>query len=122
MWEQRHAPRGPCVPEAHAGARAESLQERLSRVVLRDVLGWGLSRVILGRCLKDRASQGPSFGAYVLPASANALARGSPEAFVASKGWKPVVAPPFQRNTVNLNHCARFLPSRAIDETDSSSY
>ena len=68
VWEQRHAPRGPCVPEAHAGARAESLQERLSRVVLRDALGWGLSRGILGRCLKDRASQGPSFGAHVLPA------------------------------------------------------
>ena len=39
---------------------------------------------------------------------------------VASKGWKPVVTPPFQRNKVNLNHCARFVSlSRAIDETDS---
>ena len=27
---------------------------------------------------------------------------------VVSKGWKPVVAPPFQRNAVNFNHCARF--------------
>ena len=43
-------------------------RERLSREVLRDVLGWGLSRGILGRCLKDRASQGPSFGAHVLTA------------------------------------------------------
>ena len=68
MWEQRHAPRCPCVPEAHTGARAETLQERLSRVVLRNVLGWGLPRGILGRCLKDRASQGSSFGAHVLPA------------------------------------------------------
>jgi len=47
------------VPEAHAGARAETLQERLSRVVLRNVLGWGLPRGILGRCLKGRASQSP---------------------------------------------------------------
>jgi len=69
VWEQCHAPSCDLrVPEALAGARAESLQERLSRVVLRDVLGWGLSRGILGRCLKDRASQGPSFGAHVLPA------------------------------------------------------
>jgi len=30
---------------------------------------------------------------------------------------------PFQRSTVNLNHCARFVfLSRAIDETDSPSY
>jgi len=29
---------------------------------------------------------------------------------------KPAVSPPFQRNTVNLNHCARFVfLSRAID-------
>jgi len=34
-----------------------------------------------------------------------------------------MVAPPFQRNAVNLGHCARFvLLSRAIDKTDSSSY
>jgi len=65
VWEQRHAPRGPCVPEAHAGARAKALQERLSRVVLRDVLGWGLPRCTLGCCLKDRASQSPSSGAHV---------------------------------------------------------
>ena len=38
------------------GARAESLQERLFCVVLLDVLGWGLSRGILGRCLKDGAT------------------------------------------------------------------
>ena len=38
---------------------------------------------------------------------------------VVSTGWKPVEAPPFQRNTVNLNHCVRFVfLSRAIDETD----
>ena len=29
---------------------------------------------------------------------------------VVSKGRKPTVAPPFQRNTVILNHCARFFP------------
>ena len=54
VWEQRHAPRDPCVPEAHASVRAESLQERLSRVVLRDVLGWGLSRGILGRLVASK--------------------------------------------------------------------
>jgi len=32
------------------------------------------------------------------------------------KGVKPEVSPPFQRNTVNFKHCARFvLLSRAID-------
>jgi len=42
---------------------------------------------------------------------------------VVSKGWKPVLAPPFQRSTVNLNHCARLVfLSHAIDETDSPSY
>ena len=50
MWEQRYAPRDPCVPEARTGARAEALQESLFRVVLRDVLGWGLPRGILRLC------------------------------------------------------------------------
>ena len=36
------------------------------------------------------------------------------------KGWKPGAAPPFQRSTVNLSHCAPFVClSRAIDETGS---
>ena len=39
-----------------------------------------------------------------------------------SKGCKPGVSPPFQRNTVNFNHCARFGSlSRAIDKTDPPS-
>ena len=33
---------------------------------------------------------------------------------VVSKGWKPVVAPPFQRNAVNLNHRAHFATGRGI--------
>jgi len=33
---------------------------------------------------------------------------------VASKGWKPAVAPSFQRSTVNLNHCARLFFSLAL--------
>jgi len=42
---------------------------------------------------------------------------------VVSKGCKPAVSPPFQRNAVNLNHCARFVfLSRAVDETDSPYY
>ena len=65
MWEQRHA---LSVPEAHAGTRAETLQARLLRVMFRDVLGWGPSRDILGRGLKDRAGQSPILGAHVLPA------------------------------------------------------
>jgi len=41
---------------------------------------------------------------------------------VVSKGCKPGVSPPFQRNTVNFNHCARFVClSGAIDETDPPS-
>jgi len=35
---------------------------------------------------------------------------------VVSKGWKPVVAPPFHRSTLNLSHCARFVfLARAIN-------
>jgi len=93
VWEQRHVPRGPCVPEAHADARAESLQERLSRVVLRDVLGSGLPRGILGRCLKDRASQGPSFGAHVLPASRERFGEGK-------SGGDELLVPVFGRSEV----------------------
>jgi len=33
---------------------------------------------------------------------------------VASKGWKPGVAPPFQRSTANPNYCAHFLSSLAL--------
>ena len=33
---------------------------------------------------------------------------------VVSKGWKPGVAPPLQRRTVDLNHCARFVSCTAI--------
>jgi len=37
------------------------------------------------------------------------------------KGVEAGVAPPFERNTVSLSHCAHFPSlSRAIDETDSS--
>ena len=94
MWEQRlAAPHDPCVPEAHAGARAESLQEKLSRVVLWDVLGWGLLKGILGRCLKDRASQGPSFGAHVLPASRERFGEGK-------SGGDELLVPAFGRSEV----------------------
>ena len=68
MWEQRHALCDPGVPEAHASTRAETLQARLLRVVLRDVLCWWPSRSILGRGLKDGTGQSPSLGAHVLPA------------------------------------------------------
>jgi len=39
-----------------------------------------------------------------------------PFALVVSKGWKPAVAPPFQRNAVNPSNYARFVVfARAID-------
>ena len=55
-------------------------------MVLRDVLGWGLSRGILGRRLKYRASQVPSFGAHVLPAFLERFGEGID--LVVSKGCK----------------------------------
>ena len=59
-----------------------------------------------------------------IPATSRALlVLNSIFVLVASKGLKPAVAPPFQRNAVNPSHCARFVfLSRAIGKTDSPSY
>ena len=49
-------------------------------MVLRDVLGWGLSRGILSRCLKTEPAKNPVSVRMCSQHSSNALARGSPEA------------------------------------------